>query len=763
MKINPTIRLCLTLAALIALFYWKYFFPSQFTLLDGAESVRQAYSWFHFWMSSVRDGYLPAWDPYSFCGHSFPGEMQTGAFYPLYLLLFLFPSDGNGMLSSMQYNIIILSARVLAALFMFALARELKLSRFAAFVSSFCFSAGAFVGGATWPHMLQSSIWLPLIFLFLLRSGKATSRQQMVLYSLLSGSCLGLSLLAGGLHIAIAQTIVVLTALAFSAAHRNVPFEREDAAPHAWRRAGIMAALILGTGLCAAAVQLLPSHLYAGHSIRFVGSTAFPSSQMLPYMYVAESFLSPAGIMSVLFPVFEGMGQGETWAPYIGVLPFALAVIAIVKSWSHLWVRYLLGLSLAALLFALAGASALHGVLYALVPWLWMAREGTRFLYLTGFGLAILAGFGIDVLSFRLETDVFWASLRRVLFWISIGCIAALCLSVLFPHSGSYWGSFSVLMILGSCALLRFVLLRNGPPERNWRLLAVGIIFFDLYAFNWSTGNKIVADRENRNNLEVLKSLQGTARFLKSRPQPFRINTFRDPQPSLGDAYGIQDTSGGGVTFETGFSKVRLDYDLLNVRYFIKPASANDPAPVYQDSAWKVYENPRAFPRSWLVHDVRLEPDEDTALNDLHSGRIDPHQTALLTTPLPRSIQAGTPLPNETVSIRSYSPNRITAVAHSGSAALLVFSELCDPEWYATVNGTPATIYRANGAFRSVLVPPGDSTVELRYRPWSIYIGALLSIAAFLATFAVLFSAWRTARISSSPHRAVSSQTAAPV
>jgi hypothetical protein len=123
MKMTGTVKWCLALAAAILLFYWKLFFPSQFTLLDGAEAVKQGYSWLHFWMRSVRSGTLPIWDPYALSGYSFPREMQTGAFYPLYLFLVLRPLGRNGLLSSMQYNLMILLAHVLAALFMFALAR----------------------------------------------------------------------------------------------------------------------------------------------------------------------------------------------------------------------------------------------------------------------------------------------------------------------------------------------------------------------------------------------------------------------------------------------------------------------------------------------------------------------------------------------------------------------------------------------------------------------------------------------------------------
>src|SRR5450631_1401804 len=160
--------LALLLLALVA-FYWKIILSGQFSLLTNFETVTQADSWFHFWVESVRQGTLPLWDPYAFAGRSYPGEMQTAAFYPLHLVLALFPFNRNGLLAPQLYHLYFVSVHVMAAWFMFALIRELGLSRFSAVIAGLCFSIGGFVGRVLWPHMLESSIWLPLQFLFLLR------------------------------------------------------------------------------------------------------------------------------------------------------------------------------------------------------------------------------------------------------------------------------------------------------------------------------------------------------------------------------------------------------------------------------------------------------------------------------------------------------------------------------------------------------------------------------------------------------------------
>lgn len=737
MKVNDTSKWCLALVIAVLLFYWKLFFPSQFTLLDGVEAVRQGYSWLHFWMRSVRAGSLPIWDPYALAGYSFPGEMQTGAFYPLYLLLLLLPLSPDGLLSSMQYNGLILSAHVLAALFMFALARDLNLSHFGSFVSAFCFSVGSFTGRVLWPHMLGSSIWLPLIFLYLLRALNASEMRRRVSYSLLSGCFLGMSLLAGGLHIAMAQTMVVVTAAAYYAASCRATEGRGGMVNPVVLRSAQVAALIVLAGFCVASVQLLPSHVYASRSIRFLGPFALPSSQVIPYMNLTGSDISTLGLLSVLFPLVDGLGKGEIWSPYIGALPFLFACIALTKCWSYLWVRYLAGLSLLAMLYAMAGNSVLHGLVYALIPWIWMAREATRFIYLTGFGLAVLAGFGVDAFRVRSLPETFWKVLRIALTRVMLGCAILLACALVWPRPGLFWILYSVLLIVAACGTMQFGLSEDYVGT-SWRWVAIALIFFDLGAFNWTASDKIAADRENRNDLSVLTSLKGVAHFLKSRPGVFRVSVLRDPAPNLGDAFGIQATAGAGVTFDNYFDAVRGNLELLNSRYFIRPASSNDPNPVYQDNAWKIYENPKAFPRSWLVHDSKVEPDDSKIFRSLRDSSIDLHKFAFLSGPLPTDIHAQSQPSRETVSIRSYEANRITTAVHANRAALLVFSELFYPGWYATVNGKEANIYRANGAFRSVLVPQGDSSVELRYRPWPVYIGALLSATICFATIVSL-------------------------
>jgi uncharacterized membrane protein YfhO len=65
------------------------------------------------------------------------------------------------------------------------------------------------------------------------------------------------------------------------------------------------------------------------------------------------------------------------------------------------------------------------------------------------------------------------------------------------------------------------------------------------------------------------------------------------------------------------------------------------------------------------------------------------------------------------------------------------------PGWYATVNGAPVEIARANYLFRLIEVPQGESIVELRYAPMSVRLGAAISAVTALALLAYGVRCWR--------------------
>jgi hypothetical protein len=241
--------------------------------------------------------------------------------------------------------------------------------------------------------------------------------------------------------------------------------------------------------------------------------------------------------------------------------------------------------------------------------------------------------------------------------------------------------------------------------------------------------------------LEQMLSLRGAAEFVKARPGLHRVRVSVAPEPNIGDVYGIESGWGGGPALLTAYSQLAGREDLLNVRYYIRSASTPDPGPVYKDASWKVYENPNAYPRGWIVHQVTVEPSQEAAFRRLDQPGTNLHQIAVLETPLPQPLAPATET-NESVQFRSYEPERIAMEVNAAGAGLLVLSEMYYPGWVATVNGKVAKIYQVDGALRGIAVSGGRSTVELLYSPASFRAGAVLS----LLTLACVLAGWVYAR-----------------
>jgi hypothetical protein len=746
-----TIGWLLLFLPVTALFYWKILLTHQFSLLTDGESVNQGYSWMHFTITSIRHGRLPIWDPYTLSGHSFPGEMQTAAFYPVHLLLALFPFNHASVLSPVTYHVWFAATHVLAACFMFALIRELELSRFSAFIGGICFSLGGYLAHMTWPHLLESGVWLPLIFLFLLRALRAAGTRLAILNASIGGLMLGMSVLAGGLHVVLMDALVIVSSGIYYACS---PGPERQPRPSGGLSAGLRAAIVISVlgivGLAAGAIQLFPSVEYSARALRFFGEKgALPANQPIPYDYMNDQFL-PQGIALFIAPfAFNGnASDGEATSPYIGVFPLLAAVIAIRRYWRNRWVRYLAGLAVAAFLFSMDNYSWLHGVLYATVPKLWAMREASRMVFVTDFALAILAAYGVEALIVRSigqeSTKAGWPGLNRTLLGIVIACGAVLFVPGMYGKPDiNPWNGLSILMIFASYGLFRY--LEHGNRGRGVQAIMLGLILFDLSTRDWSAVNRLALARTRVDLLDQTMSARAAAQFLKAQPGLFRVQIQADIVPNIGDLFEVPMVqAGGGVTLPIDYSHMMGYPDLLNVRYTLTPAKDQKPGAVYQDKDWKVYENPNGYPRAWMVHETKIEPSAERAAAQLGTPGFDAHRIAL--TEVPVALEPLAETAQEAVQASMITPTRMELEVDAQSRGLLVLSENYYPGWHAAIDGQTAPIYRVDSGFRGVIVPRGHSRVVLSYTPAPVYLGGLLTGVAFTGTFVAIWLRRRRVR-----------------
>jgi uncharacterized membrane protein YfhO len=61
---------------------------------------------------------------------------------------------------------------------------------------------------------------------------------------------------------------------------------------------------------------------------------------------------------------------------------------------------------------------------------------------------------------------------------------------------------------------------------------------------------------------------------------------------------------------------------------------------------------------------------------------------------------------------------------------MVILTDAWFPGWRATVDGASVPIREVDGAVRGVVVEAGDHVVEMRYRPWSVILGAAMTLAS---------------------------------
>jgi hypothetical protein len=98
---------------------------------------------------------------------------------------------------------------------MFLLVRYLKLGNFAALIAGVCFGLGGFVQWTAWLNILNAMPWLPLIVLFVLRAHASERSSEQLINASVAGLALGMTWLAGSVHIAIMDSIAAASLIAY--------------------------------------------------------------------------------------------------------------------------------------------------------------------------------------------------------------------------------------------------------------------------------------------------------------------------------------------------------------------------------------------------------------------------------------------------------------------------------------------------------------------------------------------------------------------
>lgn len=697
---------------------------------------------------------IPLWNPYIFAGIPFLAHFESTIFYPLDFLFWIIPPHW-------AYGYTMFIHLLLAAFFMYILARSLQFSSFGSFLTASIFTFNCFVMATLYSGQMvriQAFIWIPLIIFFL---RKACILKKPYLNASLAGFFWGIQILSGSPQDAFYTFIAACLFLIF-----NVKFNSRETYYNL--RIFTTVCLLLFIGLGIAAIQLIPSIEFINQSVR----SGFGS-----YNQITLGSYPLKGIITTLLPHFYGnYTKGDFWISgvpwsippynlYVGVLPFVLILFLSRRSSRD---GRILAFIFCCLIFAFILALGSNTPLYKLIhhiPGFDKIRAPSKIIVLWVFAFALLGGKGIDSL-FTLDR----ASLLYRSYALCFLIILLLIMTVLFSWERSFVMKTFSPFILNHVIPNKFNEASNLILKEFHRFILI-ILFITLVILFWIRGFLtyrfaaallcifllIDLGYANRgavpHNDKVYHWLMKTKKVLNDSVGKdnslYRVGSYAYVLGANIDMYyGYQSINGYGPLFSKRYydyiNKYKYykrtipegwiiffygDYansqlmDLLNVKYVISYADRN--------YAFRKTHLPRAF----IVPNCKAMGKEKI-LDYMVASDFDPSKTVLFELDESESCHKHPALNNNLSSTRvkfiSYRPNHIIVETNSSEPGYLFLSEIFYPGWKAFLDDCPKRILRGNYLFRVVEIPKGRHMVKYTFDPISVKIGIGLSIFTLL-------------------------------
>jgi hypothetical protein len=671
----------------------------------------------------LRSGEIPLWNPLSGAGEPWLANGQSGVFYPpTWLFLLGSPALAGGLFLLLHFAIAAWGAR--------RFLKEENVSDSGALLGAAAFAASGVAASlsAYWNHF-GAFAYLPGIAA-LARSGLRTRASVAGLAGLT-----GLQAMAGSPEIsaatlALALLLVLRPRAAFpepvAAPPRSLPLRRFAAA----------AAL----GLALAAWMLVP---LAELAVRSDRRGPLPAAERDHGALRAREALSLAG--------WAPGGSGNAYLASLFLPPFVLVAAAAAFREEHrrTLAMLLLAISLAGIVVAMHGPP---GSWLRALPFLDRIRYPSKALALPVFGVAMLAGLGLDSLRFAP------AGVRgRVLF--GSFAVAALAAAAAAPQP------FLVRLSCGAgSAALGLLALGAGRRDLPGALMAgasaLGLVV--ALAFGLAPLARFAEERALVTCPEPAARLSAVAGRIVTPPMAsLSAWALRDDRfdaamlsrqreallgyanlscrvPTVRTAAALATRGAQEIAASIGDAEEALPAGAAGARALWTPFR---PAKLPSRQVDGFFRAPIApyRPRLSFLRGYAIEQDPSRAWARVASGRTDlTREVVLDRRPDPDPRSAGGTAPLLIARLAEDRPERVVAELTTSFPGVLVLADLHYPGWLAEENGKPLPILRADGWFRAVSLPAGEHRVVFRYRPISFYAGAAASALALL-TLAVLW------------------------
>ncbi|MDO8269615.1 MAG: YfhO family protein [Candidatus Levybacteria bacterium] len=704
--------------------FYSHFYPNGIPFKNFliTDPVRQTYVWKELVVDQWNRLQVPSWNPYEMAGKPLIGNFQSGAFYPLNLLLMFsfFP---------LAWSVFIVLQSLLAGFFTYLYLRNLKLSTISSAFGASAFTFSGFsISWLEWGNILHTAIWLPLI-LFSVDKVFAGNGKFKVGYlknvdrSFIWFVAVTLSLSASffGGHL---QTFfyLFLVCIAYFALRW---FQNRKSVQVITRFVLSICVFILLTS-----VQWLPT-------LRFIFLSARSVDQ--DFRQVEGWFIPYKHLIQFLVPDFFGnpatLNYWGTWnygelTGFIGVVPLLFVLYSFFRRNSTV------------LFF---GATVISGLLFATpnlisnLPYLFnipfiSSAQPTRILFLVTFSLSILSAYGVSFFfkkgKFRIVQLL--PLVTVLLFFLSMWILVETKPIYLFDEAKNVLVSKrnlifpTIIFAIASILITGILVIKKRIGKEIAIILLLLLTLFELLRFAQKFTPFV--------NSEYVFPHTDVVNFLKKDTEVFRVAVMdrRIMPPNFFTYYRIQTIEGydplylksyaeyivalernkPDVSLPYGFNRIITPhnynsklFDFLNVKYVLSFDELVQPnfVKVFQEGQTKVYENKRGYQRAFFVENVI---ESKNVIADLF--QYDLSKTAVVEEPNSQQVNKYSV---GIANIQKYSENSIIIKSSNNGPGFLVVSDAFYPTWSVFVDGVKGKIVKTNHAFRGVLVPKGNHTI----------------------------------------------------
>jgi hypothetical protein len=159
-----------------------------------------------------------------------------------------------------------------------------------------------------------------------------------------------------------------------------------------------------------------------------------------------------------------------------------------------------------------------------------------------------------------------------------------------------------------------------------------------------------------------------------------------------------------------------------------------------------LYENRRSLPRAYVTYRTAPAPPLEELLRHLSREDFDPLVASYVEGAPGFATTPEAPARGQAATLTRDDETAVEVEAVLAAPGLLVLADSYARGWRARVDGVPAAILPTNHLFRGVPVPAGRHRVRFEYRPWSLRVGAAMSLAGVAVLVALALRARSAAR-----------------